>query len=150
MMRSVPKDTMLGNVAIPAGATVLLLWGAGNRDPNEFERPDEIDSRPAPSRRHVLLGAESNHCVGCAAARVEARNVLTVPARAHDSITLDPGHSPELVAASWGDAMNCSLCVLHTGRSASGSPMSTSLDPSERSIPDLTPDGSVSQRRPLT
>jgi hypothetical protein len=27
-MRSVPKDTVLGTVDIPAGATVLLLWGS--------------------------------------------------------------------------------------------------------------------------
>ncbi len=39
MMRFVPSDTMLGGTSIPAGSTVLLLWGSANRDPEEFERP---------------------------------------------------------------------------------------------------------------
>ncbi|MGD0395119.1 MAG: cytochrome P450, partial [Acidimicrobiales bacterium] len=30
LMRSVPRDTALGSVHIPAGATTLLLWGAAN------------------------------------------------------------------------------------------------------------------------
>ncbi len=99
MMRSVPKDTMLGNVAIPAGATVLLLWGAGNRDPNEFERPDEIDLDRRLPRRHVAFGRGIHHCVGAPLARVEARNVLTVLLERTDSITLDPGHSPSWVSS---------------------------------------------------
>jgi cytochrome P450 len=32
LMRTVPKDTTLGAVDIPAGSTVLMLWGAANRD----------------------------------------------------------------------------------------------------------------------
>ena len=43
MMRSVPHDTTLGGVDIASGSTVLLLFAAGNRDPAQFDRPDEID-----------------------------------------------------------------------------------------------------------
>jgi len=61
-MRSVPKDTTLGDVHIPAGATVLLLWGAANRDPTVFDRPDEIVlGRP---RRLVAFGRDIHYCVG--------------------------------------------------------------------------------------
>ena len=77
-MRSVPKDTTLGGVDIPAGATVLLLWGAANRDAAEFERPDEIDLHRQVPRRHVAFGRGIHHCVGAPLARIEARNVLTV------------------------------------------------------------------------
>jgi cytochrome P450 len=96
-MRSVPKDTTLGGVDIPAGATVLLLWGAGNRDAAEFERPDEIDlQRPVP-RLHMAFGRGIHHCVGAPLARVEARNVLTVLLERTSSITLDPEHPPQWV-----------------------------------------------------
>jgi cytochrome P450 family 144 len=99
MMRSVPKDTMLGNVAIPAGATVLLLWGAGNRDPNEFERPDEIDLDRRLPRRHVAFGRGIHHCVGAPLARVEVRNVLRVLLERTDNFVLDSDDSPRWVSS---------------------------------------------------
>ena len=83
-MRSVPKDTALGGLDIPAGSTLLLLWGSANRDDTEFERPDEVDlGRPTP-RHHVSFGRGIHHCVGAPLARVEARNVLTVLLAAHE------------------------------------------------------------------
>jgi cytochrome P450 family 144 len=94
MMRSVPKDTTLNNVAIPAGATVLLLWGAGNRDPNEFERPDEIDLERRIPRRHVAFGRGIHHCVGAPLARVEARNVLRVLLERTHGFVLDSDDPP--------------------------------------------------------
>lgn len=42
-MRFVPHDTALGGVEIPAGSTVLLLWGAANRDAATFHHPEVID-----------------------------------------------------------------------------------------------------------
>ena len=89
-MRSVPKDTTIGGVDIPAGSTVLLLWGSANHDDAEFERPDEVDlARPTP-RHHLSFGRGIHHCVGAPLARVEARNVLTVLLERTTSISLDP------------------------------------------------------------
>jgi cytochrome P450 len=98
-MRSVPKDTTLGNVDIPAGSTVLLLWGAANRDANEFERPDEIDLGRRIPRRHVAFGRGIHHCVGAPLARIEARNVLTVLLDRTESIALEPEQSPSWVSS---------------------------------------------------
>lgn len=97
LMRSVPKDTTLGAVDIPAGATVLLLWGAANRDAAEFERPDEVDLGRPGLRRHVSFGRGIHYCVGAPLARIEARNVLTVLLERTSSITLDPEHEPRWV-----------------------------------------------------
>jgi len=97
MMRFVPRDTTLGTREIPAGATVLLLWGAANRDAAEFERPDEIDLDRRIPRRHVAFGRGIHHCVGAPLARVEARNVLTVLLERTSNIGLDPGRSPSWV-----------------------------------------------------
>ncbi|MCW2887250.1 MAG: hypothetical protein QOE54_4617 [Streptosporangiaceae bacterium] len=96
-MRSVPKDTTLGAVDIPAGATVLLLWGAANRDTAEFQRPDEVDLQRQVPRLHVAFGRGIHHCVGAPLARIEARNVLTVLLERTSSITLDPEHAPRWV-----------------------------------------------------
>jgi cytochrome P450 family 144 len=93
-MRSVPKETALDAVTIPAGSTVLLLWGAGNRDPAEFERSEEIDLARRVPRRHVAFGRGIHHCIGAPLARLEARNVLTVLLERTSGITLDPDHSP--------------------------------------------------------
>jgi cytochrome P450 family 144 len=93
-MRFVPNDTALGGVEIPAGATVLLLWGAANRDPATFHHPEAIDlTRPVP-RRHVAFGRGIHHCVGAPLARIEARNVLGVLLARTSEINLDPHRPP--------------------------------------------------------
>jgi cytochrome P450 len=96
-MRSVPKDTTLGAVDIPAGATVLLLWGAANRDPAEFQRPDEVDLQRKAPRHHVAFGRGAHFCVGAPLARIEARNVLSVLLERTSGISLDPEHAPRWV-----------------------------------------------------
>ncbi|MCW2654251.1 MAG: cytochrome [Mycobacterium sp.] len=96
-MRSVINDTTLGGVDIPAGATVLLLWGAANRDAAKFERPDEIDLHRKVPRIHLAFGRGIHHCVGAPLARIEARTVLTVLLERTSSISLDPEHAPRWV-----------------------------------------------------
>jgi cytochrome P450 len=97
MMRTVPADTSLGGIDIPAGATVLLLWAAGNRDEREFENPDEVDLNRRVPRRHVAFGRGIHHCVGAPLARIEARNVITVLLDRTCNISLDPEHPPRWV-----------------------------------------------------
>jgi cytochrome P450 len=97
LMRSTHHDTAIGGIEIPAGATILLLWGAANRDESEFARPDLVDlERPIP-KRHVAFGRGIHHCVGAPLARMEARCVLTVLLATTTSITLDPDGVPRWV-----------------------------------------------------
>jgi cytochrome P450 len=71
--RRATRDTVLGGVAIPAGARLLLAWPAANRDPDAYDRPDSIDlSRPAP-RQHLGFGWGIHLCIGAPLARLEAR-----------------------------------------------------------------------------
>lgn len=96
-LRSVPRDAVLGVVEIPAGSTVLLLWGAANRDPSVFERPDDVVlNRPVP-RRHIAFGRGIHHCVGAPLARLEARVVLSVLLDRTSSFTLGPANRPHWV-----------------------------------------------------
>jgi cytochrome P450 len=97
LMRSAPRDTSLGGIDIPADATVLLLWGAANRDAAEFEHPDEVDLERRAPRHHVAFGRGMHYCVGAPLARMEARNVLSVLLDRTSSITLDPNAPPRWV-----------------------------------------------------
>jgi cytochrome P450 len=96
-MRSTPKDTTLGGVEIPAQSTLLLLWGAANRDPAEFEHPDEIDLERTTPRHHVGFGRGMHHCVGAPLARMEARIVLSLLLERTERIGLDPDDAPRWV-----------------------------------------------------
>jgi len=111
-MRSVSKDTTLGGVDIPAGATVLLFWGAANRDPAVFERPDEVVlGRP---RRHVAFGRDIHYCVGAPLARLEARVVLTVLLNCTSSITLDPRPTTPMGQQPPGPTSRAPPCATHS------------------------------------
>jgi cytochrome P450 family 144 len=93
-MRSVPETTNLGGVEIPTGATVLLLWGAANRDSAAFDHPDEIDLTREVPRRHLAFGRGIHHCVGAPLARIEARSVLSTLLARTENIALDPDRPP--------------------------------------------------------
>jgi cytochrome P450 len=97
LLRSVPRQTTLGDVTLPEGATVLLFWGAANRDAEVFDQPDQVVLDRAVARRHVAFGRGIHHCVGAPLARIEARIVLTTLLEETREITLDQGKSPEWV-----------------------------------------------------
>jgi cytochrome P450 family 144 len=97
LMRFVPETTSLGNIEIPGGATMLLLWGAANRDPAEFDEPNEVDLDRPVLRRHVAFGRGMHYCVGAPLARLEARVVLGMLLERTSSITLDAARAPKRV-----------------------------------------------------
>jgi cytochrome P450 len=97
MMRYVPRDTVLGGVDIAAGSTALLIFGAGNRDPAEFDKPDAIDLTRGSPRHHLAFGQGIHYCVGAALARMEARIVITALLERTQSFALDPDRAPRWV-----------------------------------------------------
>jgi cytochrome P450 len=94
-MRFAPDTTTLGGSQISAGATVLLLWGAANRDPTMFDNPENIDMTREVPRRHVAFGRGIHHCVGAPLARLEAKSVLGVLLANTSDISLDPETPPK-------------------------------------------------------
>jgi cytochrome P450 len=75
-MRVARRTTRLADVEVPSGATLLLLWGAANRDPAAYHQPDEVMLDRQTPRHHVAFGRGIHHCVGAPLARLEARVVL--------------------------------------------------------------------------
>ncbi len=75
LYRTARADYVVGKATIPAGSRVLLLWGAANRDPRQFEDPDEFRVERNPTG-HVSFGSGVHLCLGAQLARLEGHTVL--------------------------------------------------------------------------
>ena len=64
-------DFTVGDVPIPRGAKIALLFGAANRDPRVFERPDEFDVARENAAQHIGFGGGIHVCIGAPLARIE-------------------------------------------------------------------------------
>lgn len=75
LARSAPRDTDLDGVPVKAGANVLLLIAAANRDPSRFPDPDRFDPRRGgpPS---LAFGVGLHFCLGSAVSKLEGRLAL--------------------------------------------------------------------------
>jgi hypothetical protein len=80
LFRHTTRDVTLHGVTIPAGTKVLASFGAANRDPAQFERPDEFDATREPNR-HIAFGVGVHHCLGASLGRLEAQVALRALAR---------------------------------------------------------------------
>ena len=70
MARTCRADTEIRGHQIKAGDRVLLVFGAGNRDPESFDSPEEIHiDREA--NRHLAFGAGIHRCLGSTLGRRE-------------------------------------------------------------------------------
>jgi cytochrome P450 len=80
MRRTAKTDTQLGGQAIRAGDKVVMYFGAANRDPGAFERPETLDLSRA-ENPHMAFGNGPHVCLGQHIARLEIdamlREVLT-------------------------------------------------------------------------
>ena len=74
--RHVVGDTELCGVELPAGSRLLLLWGAANRDPVQFDAPGEFRLDRSGSKGHITFGHGAHFCIGAALARLEANIVM--------------------------------------------------------------------------
>ncbi|HMF83090.1 MAG TPA: cytochrome P450 [Acidimicrobiia bacterium] len=63
--------TRIGDVAIPAGTTVMVVNGAANRDPRHFEDPATFDVDRPNARQHLAFGFGIHTCPGAPLARAE-------------------------------------------------------------------------------
>ncbi|MCC3653765.1 MULTISPECIES: cytochrome P450 [Streptomyces] len=69
-------DIEIGDVVIREGEGMILLGMSANRDPDVFDRPDELDLSRG-DRTHLAFGHGVHHCIGAEIARVELDVVLS-------------------------------------------------------------------------
>jgi cytochrome P450 len=70
-VRRAAARTEIGGQPISPGTRVILMIGAGNRDPRRFENPDRFDPR-RPDAGVLSFGGGPHFCLGAALARLEA------------------------------------------------------------------------------
>ncbi len=70
--RGVAEDTDLDGVTLPKGTFVTLCIGAANRDPDVFDRPDQLDISRVPNG-HLAFANGPHICAGLNLARMEGR-----------------------------------------------------------------------------
>jgi cytochrome P450 len=65
--------TTIGGLHIAPGTSVFVMPGAANRDPRQFEAPDELRLDRSNGRQHIGFGFGVHVCAGAPLARAEAR-----------------------------------------------------------------------------
>ncbi len=76
MRRTATRDTRIADTDIAAGDKVVMYFGAANRDPAAFARPDSLDLARTPND-HVAFGGGPHVCLGQHLARIEIDALLT-------------------------------------------------------------------------
>jgi cytochrome P450 len=73
--RVTTEEVELGGVLLPAGAAVIPVMTAANRDPASITDPDRLDVT-RPQTAHLGFGAGVHHCLGAQLARMELQEAL--------------------------------------------------------------------------
>lgn len=66
------KACTVGGVDLPEGALLTLCIGAANRDPAQFDHPEQLDLARQ-DNRHLAFGFGIHQCAGLSLARLEGR-----------------------------------------------------------------------------
>ena len=75
LFRATTRDVEVNGVTIPEGERVGVFYGAANRDPEEWEEPNEFQME-RDLHAHVGFGHGTHYCLGSPLARAEARITL--------------------------------------------------------------------------
>ena len=71
LYRFVARDTEIGGVAVPKGATLSIRYGAGNHDPARFPNPQKPELGRKNAGRHLAFGIGEHVCPGATLSRLE-------------------------------------------------------------------------------
>jgi pimeloyl-[acyl-carrier protein] synthase len=72
-MRFAFAESPIGPHLAKRGDLVMVLLGAANRDPAEYEEPARLDIRRADAPTHLSFGGGIHYCLGASLARAEGQ-----------------------------------------------------------------------------
>jgi cytochrome P450 len=75
LARTVTRDVDFAGCPMRKGDRALLAWSSANRDPAQFDHPDEVDLDRWPNR-HTAFGMGVHRCAGAHLGRAIARELL--------------------------------------------------------------------------
>ncbi|MGC4892195.1 cytochrome P450 [Micromonospora sp. DT31] len=81
------EDIELGGQVLKAGEAVMVFPAVGNRDPEVFERPEELDLTRK-HNPHIAFGHGIHHCLGAPLARMELQIALSTLIRRLPTLAL--------------------------------------------------------------
>lgn len=87
MARTCMRDTVVAGQEIKEGERVVLVFGAGNRDPEAYDEPNEIDI-DRENNRHLAFGGGIHRCLGSNLGRQEVVVALEEFLEAVDEFSL--------------------------------------------------------------
>ena len=90
--RLASEDVEIRGKQIKEKDRVRWVIPSANRDPNKFERADEMDITRWPNP-HVAFGAGVHHCLGATIARVEGQEVFRALADRYPNLEMEPHES---------------------------------------------------------
>ncbi|MGW2036905.1 cytochrome P450 [Streptomyces virginiae] len=111
--RTTTRPVRLGGTELPAGAAVLVAYGAANRDGERYARPGEFDVTRPLNRQHLAFGHGPHGCPGSQLAREQLRLTLELLTGRLPGLRPAPGRprprmrptlihrSPEALHVSW-------------------------------------------------
>ena len=94
--RLVTRDTELAGVAVPAGATVMVVIGAANHDPARWDDPERFDLR-RPYKSALAFGHGLHLCLGMHLSKMETEELVRALLDSLPGLRLDPDRPPPAV-----------------------------------------------------
>jgi cytochrome P450 len=86
--RLIVEDVEIGGTSLARGQTVFTMLAGANRDPQVFERADELDITREDARKHLSFGHGPHFCLGSSLARLEGEVAFAELARRFPRIEL--------------------------------------------------------------
>jgi cytochrome P450 len=98
IFRIATRDTTIGDVQVPEGSFVQLMWASGNRDERAFDEaglfdPERFEGDRRPSRPILTFGHGVHLCPGAPLARLQIRVAFEELLRRFRSIRLAEGNT---------------------------------------------------------
>ncbi|MDE2821432.1 MAG: cytochrome P450 [Chloroflexota bacterium] len=93
--RLAARDSVISGVEIPAGASLLLMLNAANRDEKIFPEPEAIIPARDNLKDHLAFGYGIHYCVGAPLARLEMAILLETLTRELPGLRLLPDQKIE-------------------------------------------------------